>query len=201
MLELILASSNEHKAIELSALFSGVAVIKAAPSALEVEEDGGTFVQNAFKKAHAYFEKYKTPTMADDSGLVLEFFPEILGVQSARYEPNLPNYKDKCAKLLESFEQVKPDYKRAHFICVLCFYLNPKEVYFFEGRVHGVIGESYRGDHGFGYDPIFVPDRDENDKKTMAELPEWKMIHSHRAKAVKSAAQFLKSNILLHRKD
>ena len=201
MLELILASSNSHKATELSELFSDVAQIKAAPQSIDVVEDGATFSENALKKAQAYYEKFKTPTLSDDSGLVLEFFPDILGVQSARYLPELSNYKDKCQKLLESFKEVKPDYKRAHFVCALCFYLNPQEIYFFEGRVHGQIGEEYKGEHGFGYDPIFIPDRDEKDKKTMAELPEWKMIHSHRAKAVKSAQQFLKSNLLLHRKD
>jgi XTP/dITP diphosphohydrolase len=78
----------------------------------------------------------------------------------------------------------------ANFTCVLCCYLSPEEVYFFEGRVHGVIGTEYRGDKGFGYDPVFVPTRAENDGKTLAELPEWKNKNSHRAKAAQAALAF-----------
>ena len=78
-----------------------------------------------------------------------------LGVQSARFAPELPDYKEKNLKLLEL---LAPHANRsAYFVCVLCFYLSPEEYYFFEGRVHGVIGTERKGTDGFGYDPVFIP--------------------------------------------
>jgi XTP/dITP diphosphohydrolase len=71
--------------------------------------------------------------------------------------------------------------------------LNEKEIFFFEGRVHGVIGDSYRGEHGFGYDPIFIPFRTEKNGATLAELPKWKNQNSHRAKAAAAALEFFKN--------
>jgi XTP/dITP diphosphohydrolase len=84
--------------------------------------------------------------------------------------------------------------RAAYFACTLCFYISPDEVYFFEGRVHGTIGHELKGGHGFGYDPIFVPERKENDGLTLAELPEWKNENSHRARAVQSALSFFKES-------
>jgi ATPase subunit of ABC transporter with duplicated ATPase domains len=69
------------------------------------------------------------------------------------------------------------------------------EVYFFEGRVHGEIALNLAGIHGFGYDPIFIPQRAENDYKSLAELPDWKNDFSHRAKASQSALHFFKESM------
>lgn len=186
----LLASGNAHKAQEFKELFQGKVVVNAAPSALEVDETGKTFTENALLKAKAYFDVYKVPTLADDSGLVLEAFPEILGVQSARFSPELPEYSAKCQKLLEMYRGKDLSQRKAYFVCVLCFYLGENEFYFFEGRVHGHIGEVARGSHGFGYDPIFIPERRENDGASLAELPEWKNEFSHRAKAARAALDF-----------
>jgi len=194
-LDLILASSNPHKAEEFSELFSGIIKIQPAQSALEVDEDGQTFTENAFKKAKAYFDVFKKPSLADDSGLTLEGMPDILGVQSARFAPQLKTYTEKNQYLLQILEQENIQNRRAYFSCVLCFYLSPQEVYFFEGRLHGKIGSLPKGSDGFGYDPIFVPDRAENDELSLAELKDWKKDFSHRAKASKSALQFFKESV------
>jgi XTP/dITP diphosphohydrolase len=186
----LLASGNSHKADEFKELFEGKIVVNAAPGTLEVDETGATFTENALIKAKAYFDAYKVPTLADDSGLVLEAFPEILGLKSARFAPDLEKYSDKCTRLLELYQEKNPATRNAYFICVLCFYVSSDEYYFFEGRVHGVIGESLKGSHGFGYDPIFIPERKENDGLSLAELPEWKNEFSHRAKASRSALAF-----------
>ena len=188
MKSFLLASGNSHKAQEFKELFEKKIVVNAAPQTLEVDETGKTFTENALLKAKAYFDAYKVPTLADDSGLVLEAFPDLLSVQSARFAPDLPKYTDKCARILELYRG--QENRNAYFICVLCFYVSHEEYYFFEGRVHGTIGEEIKGAHGFGYDPIFIPERKENDGLSLAELPEWKNEFSHRAKASKSALSF-----------
>lgn len=195
MKEFILASGNPHKAEEFSELFPHSLKVLPSPKSIEVVEDGLTFTENAFKKAKAYFDYFKKPSLADDSGLTVEALPEILGVQSARFAPHLPTYKEKNLYLLDLLKNLKPTERKAYFTCVLCFYLGPNEVYFFEGRVHGIIGDSPKGEAGFGYDPIFVPDRSENDGLTLAQLPDWKKEFSHRARACKSALQFFKESV------
>jgi XTP/dITP diphosphohydrolase len=193
MTSFILASGNAHKAEEFKELFQGTLTIGPAPKSIEVDETGKTFTENAFLKAKAYFDTFKSPALADDSGLVVEALPEILGIHSARFAPEFPDYSDKCKKLIELLEA--KDNHSAYFVCVLCFYISPDEVYFFEGRVHGVIGKALRGQHGFGYDPVFIPERKEGDGLSLAELPEWKNEFSHRAKASQSALNFFKESM------
>lgn len=193
MTSFLLASGNAHKAEEFKELFQGVLTVKASPASLEVDETGTTFTENAFLKARAYYDSYQVPAMSDDSGLVVPALPDILGVQSARFAPELKSYDDKCRKLISLLES--KDSREAYFVCVLCFYISPDEVYFFEGRVNGSIGTELKGSDGFGYDPIFIPERKENDGKSLAELPEWKNEFSHRAKASQNAMHFFKESM------
>src|SRR5690606_11040443 len=101
MKSFLLASGNAHKAEEFSELFSGTMEVIPSPTSIEVDETGQTFIENAFLKAQAYFEAYGKPSLADDSGLVINALPELLGVQSARFAPDLPDYKDKCRRVIE----------------------------------------------------------------------------------------------------
>lgn len=195
MKSFLLASGNAHKAEEFKTLFAGEISVQPAPATIEVDETGKTFTENAFLKAKAYFDANKKPTLADDSGLVLEGFPDLLGVQSARFAPELKDYKDKCQLLLNMYGEQSVENRAAYFVCVLCFYISPEETYFFEGRVHGHIGLEIKGEHGFGYDPIFIPERKEDDGKSLAQLPEWKNEFSHRAKASQAALSFFKESI------
>lgn len=192
MKSFLLASGNAHKAEEFKELLVEVVTITPAPRTLEVDETGKTFIENALIKAKAYYDTYKVPSLADDSGLVVEALPDILGVQSARFAPELPDYADKCRKLIDLLAQGQKS-RKAYFVCVLCFYLSAEEIYFFEGRVHGEIGHDLRGDKGFGYDPVFIPERKENDGLSLAQLPDWKNQFSHRAKATVAAVDFFKS--------
>jgi XTP/dITP diphosphohydrolase len=190
-MKFILASANQHKAEELNVLLNaGNLEILPATEKVEVIEDGSTFQENAFKKAKEYFDQFGAPTVADDSGLVLPAKPGILGIHSARYAPELSDYKDKNNHLIEEIKSFKGSDREAYFICYLCFYISEDEVYFFEGRVHGTIAEAQSGVDGFGYDPIFLPEG--CDGKSMAEVSEWKMTNSHRAKACSSANKFFK---------
>ncbi len=193
MKSFLLASGNAHKAEEFKELFEGILTINPAPQTLEVDETGKTYTENAFLKAKAYYDTYKTPALADDSGLNIESLPDILGVQSARFEPELKDYSDKCKKVIELLST--KDSRAAYFVCVLCFYLSPDEIYFFEGRVVGSIAFELKGEKGFGYDPIFIPERKELDGKSLAELPEWKNEFSHRAKASQAALHFFKESM------
>lgn len=189
-MEFILASGNPHKAEEFSELFdASILTVRSASEKVEVVEDGTSFQENAFKKAQGYFEKFKVPTLADDSGLVLPAREDILGIHSARYAPQFESYRDKNQHLLKDIEDLKGDKRKAYFNCYICAYLSVDEVYFFEGRVHGTIGHKQQGDKGFGYDPIFLPDGQEG--ASLAELSEWKQLHSHRAKAAKALSQFI----------
>jgi len=196
MLNFLLASSNAHKAEEFSKLFSGDLVqVSSAPRSLEVVEDGDSFQENALKKAKAYWDAFGQPILADDSGLCVEAIPDELGILSARFGGNGLTDRDRAELLIKKMENnLTSDQRKAYFVCHLCCYLNPSEIFFFEGRLQGEIGFAYLGEHGFGYDPVFVPRAfvEDDSRKTLAQLPEWKQEFSHRAVAVQLAEQFFK---------
>lgn len=188
MIQLVLASGNAHKAEEFSELFDPkILTVKAAPRKLEVEENGKSYFENALLKAEAYYKEFKMPVIADDSGLNVEELPNDLGIYSARFGGDNLSDKDRAYLLLEKMSG--KNNREAFFTCVLCIYLNEKEIFYFEGRMSGKIGQSYKGNEGFGYDPVFIPHDGESDL-TVAEQSEWKNKNSHRALAVNLAQKF-----------
>jgi XTP/dITP diphosphohydrolase len=191
-MDLILASGNPHKAEEFAELLDvKILKVSAAPDKLEVDETGSTYSANALLKAKAYYDKYKKPVLADDSGLNVESLPNDLGIYSARFGGEGLNDRDRAELLLEKMQGIGREKRNAYFTCVLCFYLNPDEIFFFEGQLKGFIGEEYKGEHGFGYDPVFHGLGPHEDK-SVAEVPEWKYENSHRASACKAALKFFK---------
>ncbi len=187
MYKFVLASGNTHKAEEFSELFSKEVVqVEAADSKVDVVEDGATFHENALRKAEGYYNKFQKPVVSDDSGICVDTLPEELGICSARFGGDGLSDKDRAMLLIKKLKE--SENRNAYFVCVLCFYLSPKEIYFFEGRVNGEISMEYRGDQGFGYDPVFSPDA--LNGETFAENPDWKALNSHRAKAVAEAQKF-----------
>lgn len=192
MKEFILASGNVHKAQEFEELFDkNILKISAAKIKLEVEENGTTYQQNALIKASTYYQKFKTPVMSDDSGLFVEALPSLLGIYSARFGgPGLED-KDRALLLLEKMKGIPVEKRNAYFTCVLCFYLSPNEIYFFEGRMAGAIANNYCGEYGFGYDPVFIP-KELGEDKTVAQAPEWKKLNCHRSHACAHAIKFFK---------
>lgn len=187
-MEFMLATGNVHKVEEIQDLFKGstIQVVKA-PESLDIMETGQTFSENAYLKAYGYFQNFKRPVVADDSGLVVEALPEDLGVYSARFGGEGLSHHDRCLLLLEKMKGVEN--RRAYFICVLCCYLSPEESYFFEGRLEGTIGHEMRGTGGFGYDPLFHP-KNGPEGKALAELVDWKQLNSHRALASQLVQKF-----------
>ncbi len=187
MHKFILASGNTHKALEFNELFdANIIEISSAPQKISVVEDGETFQENALKKAQAYFEEFRLPVMSDDSGLCVEALPDQLGIHSARFGGDGLNDEDRARLLLKKLDT--QENRSAYFVCVLCFYISPKEIYLFEGRMNGNISTAYIGEDGFGYDPVFIPERLEG--RTVAQEPEWKSKNSHRYKACQEAQKF-----------
>ena len=188
-MDFILVSGNKHKASELALLFekSKSVTVKAADKSIDVVEDGTTYEENAFKKAKAYFDKYNCPVVSDDSGLEVQALPGELGLYSARFGGEGLNDDDRVNLLLEKLSDSED--RSAYFICVICFYISHDEVMFFEGRVNGRIGSEKKGEEGFGYDPVFIPEKHEGDE-TFAQIPEWKFLNGHRARAVSEAIKY-----------
>jgi len=163
---------------------------------LSVEEKGNSFMENAYIKAMAYFEKYHIPTLADDSGLVVPSLGGYPGVFSSRFhsidwggreEVQTSEDEANIRKLLRLMKDVSD--RRAYFKAVLCLVLEEGLSIFSEGTCEGEIVHSPRGSGGFGYDPIFKP---KSYEKTMAELsPEEKDLISHRGKALRKLKEFL----------
>jgi XTP/dITP diphosphohydrolase len=148
-------------------------------------ESGTSFEENAKLKAMAVSKKLPGLVIADDSGLEVEALGGAPGIHSARYAGVNASDKEKIAKLLGQLAKVdtKSDRRRARFCCVLAVAREGRVLATFEGVVEGKIAERPRGSHGFGYDPIFIPDGFE---ESFAELPEEvKNNISHRARAIR----------------
>lgn len=181
--QLLIASKNEGKVVEIKELLSdfNVEVLSAVDvDAEEPEETGETFIENAELKARYYGEKTGLPALADDSGLAVEALGGMPGIYSARWAG--PNKDFKSAMKRIKTELGKTDNKKAKFVCALSLY-NPKtkEIYSFEGVVEGNLTFPPKGSKGFGYDPIFIPN---GYNKTFAEIShEDKQRVSHRARA------------------
>jgi XTP/dITP diphosphohydrolase len=186
-MQLIVATRNTYKTREIEQILgSGLAVrdLTAHPEISEITESGTSFEENAKLKVIAVSKKLPCLVIADDSGLEVDALGGAPGIQSARYAGVNASDKEKIAKLLRQLANVdaKRDQRRARFCCVLAVARDGQVLATFEGIVEGKIAERPRGSHGFGYDPIFIPNGFE---ETFAELPEEvKNNISHRAKAI-----------------
>jgi XTP/dITP diphosphohydrolase len=187
-MQLIVATRNAHKTREIEQIFgSGFAVrdLTAHPKIAEITESGTSFEENAKLKAIAVSKKLSGLVIADDSGLEVEVLHGAPGIHSARYAGANASNKEKIAKLLTELVKInaKSDQRCARFRCVLAVARDGQVLATFEGVVTGKIAERPRGSHGFGYDPIFIPD---GFGETFAELPlDVKNNISHRAKAIR----------------
>jgi XTP/dITP diphosphohydrolase len=193
MNQLLLATRNPDKAREFTSLLSdlGVEILTLGqfPHIKEVIEDEATLKGNALKKAREVFRQVHLPTLADDSGLEVHYLNKQPGVYSSRYAGPCATYDDNCKKLLENLRGVPPRRRAAQFRCVLAFVAPPRIERTAEGILPGVITERPAGSHGFGYDPIFLP---EGHSKTLGEMEQsLKNTLSHRAKAIQNIHQSL----------
>jgi XTP/dITP diphosphohydrolase len=193
-MELMLASHNHHKLGEISALLLGHSIILPEHRNLEFsfEENGSTFIANALDKAEALYNLCKSPTLADDSGLVVDALDGGPGVFSARYGSSngkLLTSVERNQLLLKNLDGVVEENRSARFVCAMALIIDPYRKFIVQETVEGRIAFNPFGEGGFGYDPIFIVG---STGKTMAQLSESeKNKISHRGKAAQRVAALL----------
>lgn len=189
MEQLLFVTHNAHKSEEVKAIVGNnfeVVNLSEINFHEEIPETGNTFKANALQKAKYLHDRVGCNCFADDTGLEVEALNGEPGVYSARYAGEPSNSQRNIEKLLENLKGVEN--RKAQFTTMIAVILNDK-TYFFEGAVHGKIIDNQRGEGGFGYDSVFVPDGYD---KTFAELPaEVKNSISHRAVAMQRFKEFI----------
>ncbi len=198
---IVLATGNEHKVEELRQL----AELHTLPLTLhsakpyggmpQVDENGSTYEENALIKAEALrpFAPPHAYVLADDSGLAVDALNGAPGIHSARYAGPQADPAANNRKLLTQITSIPNDNRKAHFTCVLTLLAPSYDHVHFKGELHGHLISDPAGNHGFGYDPLFVPN---GYRQTLAELPPpEKNRLSHRANAFSKLAQFLKERL------
>ncbi|MGE5148191.1 MAG: RdgB/HAM1 family non-canonical purine NTP pyrophosphatase [Candidatus Eiseniibacteriota bacterium] len=185
---LVIASHNRGKVREIAELMQpyGIDVVSAGALGLaEPEETGTSFAENAALKAHAAATASGLPALADDSGLVVPALGGAPGIHSARWAGPTRDFGHAMAEVERKLEALGAtgDERRAHFVCALALAWPDGHAEIFEGEVHGHLVWPPRGDRGFGYDPVFLPD---GRNETFGEMaPDAKHAISHRANAFK----------------
>ena len=194
---IVLSTHNKGKLAEFEGLAArlGLKIITrddaGIPHDFDVVEDGTTFEENSYKKAYEVMKMCGLPTMADDSGLMVDALNGEPGVYSSRYGGVEGDAVRNYTKLLKEMEGLKGDGRKAHFTTVITLIYPDGETIVSKGECHGHITEEPRGDKGFGYDPVFIA---EGFDKTFAELgPEIKNGVSHRAKALEELERILET--------
>jgi len=194
VIDLLVATRNAHKTEEIQRILGpqfNVTDLAAHPEIPHIAESGTTFQENAILKAVAVSKRMPGFVIADDSGLEVEALGGAPGIHSARYAGMNATDQEKTDKLLEELTRVgaTKNARRARFRCVLALACKGNVLGAFEGIIKGQIADRPRGSHGFGYDPIFIPD---GFQQTFGELaPAEKNQLSHRARALEKLCTFL----------
>lgn len=191
---LLVATGNRGKVRELCELLADVPVelvdLSDFPDLKDIEETESTFRGNAELKASGYARQTGMWTLADDSGLEVDALGGAPGVYSARFAGAESSYETKIAELLSQIQKAKKPDRRARFVCAIALAAPDGKIeYTTEGRCEGAIAERPRGTHGFGYDPVFLPDGFD---RTFGELPgDIKQQISHRGRAAREINRYL----------
>lgn len=193
--ELLIATNNAGKIRELTALLSNLPLrlrrLSEFSQIVEVEETGETFAANAELKARLYSRQTNLQTLADDSGLEVDALNGAPGVLSARYGGANATDAERNARLLAALNETDDPHRTARFACTIALYEPTTETTkLFSGTCEGRIARHPRGDNGFGYDPLFIPN---GYAQTFGELPdELKHQLSHRARALHAVRAYLR---------
>ncbi len=195
-MKLVVATRNRHKLKEIQALFGNLPVqlidLADFPDLGPVEENGSTLQENALLKARAAQRALGLPAIADDTGLEVDALDGAPGIRSARFSGPRATYSRNVDLLLEKLAGV-PEGQRTGRFRTCAVYVDDRQELIAEGAMAGRITFEPRGDNGFGYDPVFLPDGQE---QTFAEMPaELKDRISHRARAFGALRDALERNI------
>ena len=188
-MKIVFASNNQHKITELQAAMPAnieLITLKEAGITIDIPEPHETLEDNAREKARTIYAITNQPCFSEDTGLEVKALGGEPGVHSARYAGDERSFTRNIEKLLTRMQNVTD--RSAQFRAVMCLVLDGKE-HFFEGICKGRIIETFRGNQGFGYDPVFVPDGSD---KTFAEMSvDEKNNFNHRRKAADKLVAFL----------
>ena len=192
MSEIVLASNNKDKVKEVKQILKDYDIVslKDAGISVDVEENGTTFEENALIKARAIAKLTGKMTMADDSGLEIDYLDKAPGVYSARFMGHDTSYDIKNKALIEKLEGVEGKDRSCRFVCAIAVVFPDGRELVKRGTMEGLLAKEISGDNGFGYDPIvYLPEYG----KTSASLsPEEKNKISHRGKALALIKEELK---------
>lgn len=186
-MDIIFATKNKHKMEEIRSILDdasySIISMEEAGIGVDVDENGITFEENALKKATTIMGLADKPTLADDSGLEIDYLEKQPGVHSARYMGENTPYEIKNNRILELLTGVPDEQRTARFVCVIAAAFPDGRHITARGVVEGHIAHQITGSGGFGYDPIFCPGEN---TVTMAELTmEEKNRISHRGMALR----------------
>ncbi len=195
MKQLVFATNNRHKLMEVSNMLNGIISIKSLTEiglSGEIPETAETLEGNALQKASWVYQQTGFDCFADDTGLEVDALDGRPGVYSARYAGEHCSFDDNINKLLAEMSGMSN--RKARFRTVICL-LEKGKPHFFEGHVNGVILNERYGEEGFGYDPVFMPERF---AVSFAEMPlEVKNHISHRGIAISKLTEWLKKGASL----
>jgi XTP/dITP diphosphohydrolase len=200
-MKLVLATQNQHKITEISQILKHpkLELLSLADFSLnpDIKEAGDSFRDNAYLKAYHIAQLTGEIAMADDSGLEVAALDGAPGIYSARYAGEGATDTDNNQRLLKQMAKIPSNMRQARFCCVIAIVKPNGESFFAEGKCEGLIAAAPKGEHGFGYDPLFIIPQY---NKTLAELgPVVKNQLSHRAKALSYASEVILS-LLSHQK-
>ena len=195
MKELVFFSNNKNKIFEINNFFKKtpfkIINLSDYKKIISPKETGHSFNDNAKIKALYGYKTFKKPCFADDSGICIEALDNKPGINSKKFLHENGGINKAFKKIILTIGN-KGNFK-AFFQTSISLVLNDKESFFFEGKINGSISKKIKGEYGFGYDPIFIP---ENNKKTFAEMTsEEKNIYSHRSIAIKKLKKHLQKLI------
>jgi len=192
-MKILLATHNKNKIVEITKALEGcgfeILSLNDKPDLPDVIEDGDTLEHNSLKKAMEIYEHSGIMTLADDTGLEVEYLKGEPGVYSARWAGEGCTYDDNNRKMLKELDGVPEEKRNAEFRCVITLY-GSGVLKTADGVLKGKIIKEPKGVKGFGYDPIFMPDGYDI---TLAEMPlEAKNLIRHRGQAVAKMAEIIK---------
>ncbi|MCL1907158.1 MAG: RdgB/HAM1 family non-canonical purine NTP pyrophosphatase [Propionibacteriaceae bacterium] len=194
-MKFFLATGSDHKITELRRILVANGVDGVVLGLGDVDpypepvEDGDTFEANALIKAREGFARTGLPTLADDSGIEVDVLNRMPGVRSARWAGSGAGDGENLALLIRQIDDVAPEKRTARFVCAMALVWDGGEQVV-RGVVEGTLAEAPRGQGGFGYDPLFIP---EGETRTTAEMsPEEKDAISHRGRALRAMIPHLR---------